>query len=121
MQAPPSIQPLAPTPRPAQLNSGAAPAPNPRPTAPAPRTATTETPHPSASTKQVASTETRRPPTSAKLNKKKAPRNVDLNQIREKIRGKVHDWVMSTPRQSNHPESRNGRPPAKGDRLRAHS
>jgi hypothetical protein len=63
----------------------------------------------------------RRPPKSAKLNKKKTPRNVDMNEVRERIRGKVHDWVMSTARQSNQPESRNGRPPAKGERLRVHT
>jgi len=121
MQAPPASQPVAPTPRSAQLNSGAAPAPPPPPPAPAPRVAVTKTAHPPANPKQAALTESRHPPTSAKLNKKKAPRKVDLNEIREKIRGKVHDWVMSTARQPNQPESRNGRPSAKSERLRAHT
>jgi hypothetical protein len=121
MQAPPASQPVAPTPRSAQLNSGAAPAPTPQPPAPAPRVAVTKTAHPPANPKQAALTESRHPPTSAKLNKKKAPRKVDLNEIREKIRGKVHDWVMSTARQPNQPESRNGRPSAKSERLRAHT
>jgi hypothetical protein len=118
LRTPPPFQPAASTPRPAQLNSGAASTPAPQP--PAPRAAATETPHPPANPKQ-STHEPRRPPTSAKLNKKKAPRNVDMNEVREKIRGKVHDWVMSTARQSNQPESRNGRPPAKGERLRVHT
>ncbi len=119
-KAPPPFQPAISSPHPAQLSKGPA-APAPQPPAPAPRIAATKTPHPQANPKQVAPTQPRRPPTPAKLNKKKAPGNVDLNQIREKIRGKVHDWVMSAARQPNQPDSRNGRPPAKGERLRAHS
>jgi hypothetical protein len=92
-----------------------------------PQIPSTQPLHPPAEKKQPtvdqkqSTAQPRRPPTSAKLNKKKAPGNVDMNEVREKIRGKVHDWVMSTARQSNQTESRNGRPPAKGERLRAHS
>jgi pyruvate/2-oxoglutarate dehydrogenase complex dihydrolipoamide acyltransferase (E2) component len=89
--------------------------------APAPRAAATEAPHPPVKTKQAAPTEPRRPPSSAKLNRKKVPKQVDMNQIREKIRGKVRDWVMSTAKQPSQPASRNGRIAAKGQSLEVQS
>jgi pyruvate/2-oxoglutarate dehydrogenase complex dihydrolipoamide acyltransferase (E2) component len=128
LQTPPPPQPAIPNPRPAQLNHSAAPGPAPSPTpqppsppAPAPRPAAAQAPHPAVTTKQASPPEVRRSPSSAKLKHKKPPKKVDMNRVREKIRGKVRDWVMSTAKQSTQPASRNGRLVAKGQRLEAHS
>ena len=66
---------------------------------PAPQAASAP-PHPAVNPKQSAPTQVKLPAAPAKLNKK-APRKADMNEVREKIRGKVRDWVMSTAKEPN--------------------
>jgi hypothetical protein len=80
------------------------PAPGPAPQAsqsPAPRAPASAPPQPAFNPKQSAPTQVKLPATPAKLNHKKAPRKADMNEVREKIRGKVRDWVMSTAKEPN--------------------
>ena len=69
--------------------------------------------------RQDKSARSHRPAATAKLSKKKVPKKVDMNQVRENIRGKVRDWVMSTAKEARHSASRGGRPEASHGRLEA--
>jgi len=68
---------------------------------------------------QNKSAQSHRPSATAKLSKKKAPKKVDMNQVRENIRGKVRDWIMKTAKEASHSASRGGRPEASHGRLEA--
>jgi len=71
-------------------------------------------PSPPASNKQPATNQNKsaqsgHPSATAKLNKKKTPKKVDINKVREKIRGMARDWIMKTAKegsqQARHTES----------------
>jgi hypothetical protein len=56
------------------------------------------------------------PSNSAKLNQKKEPKKVDMDQVRKKIQGMARDWIMETAKQSSQPGSEGGKPVAKNGR-----
>jgi hypothetical protein len=52
-------------------------------------------------TKQSKSAQPGLPSATAKLSKKKTPKKVDINQVREKIRGMARDWIMKTAKEGS--------------------
>ena len=66
---------------------------------------------------QNKSAQSHRPSATAKLSKKKTPRKVDINKVREKIQGMARDWIMKTAKQPAHQASRAGRPEVSDGRL----